>query len=303
MHTVLEQLPPGARVAIVRLRSLGDCVLTTAAIRILKLYRSDLAIGVVVEPRFEAVFTGNPDIEVILEPDFDAVRLFAPDICLNFHGGARSLQLTLYSGARFRAGFSHFRFSFLYNVRIPRAQQILGEERVVHTVEHLASAMFSLGVPKTEIPRACLYPIEPAPPMNRPYCIIHPLASQMDKTWPAERFLAVADTIQPDLKPVFIGAAGDNLSSFSNFTCLQGHSLEQVKSLIAGATLFVGNDSGPAHMAAAFGIPVVVIFGSSDSDIWYPWRTPSRVLRSHTGIEWIGVERVVQSLQELRVHV
>ena len=43
-----------------------------------------------------------------------------------------------------------------------------------------------------------------------------------------------------------------------------GAPLAEVKSLLAGASLFVGNDSGPAHMAAAFGVPVVVIFGSSD---------------------------------------
>ncbi len=41
-----------------------------------------------------------------------------------------------------------------------------------------------------------------------------------------------------------------------------------VKSLMAGASLFIGNDSGPAHIAAAFGVPVVVIFGSSDPVTW-----------------------------------
>ena len=38
-----------------------------------------------------------------------------------------------------------------------------------------------------------------------------------------------------------------------------------VKSLMAGAQLFIGNDSGPAHIAAAFGVPVVVIFGAVES--------------------------------------
>ena len=44
----------------------------------------------------------------------------------------------------------------MYNVRIPRAQEILGVERTVHTAEHLASAMFYLGAPVGEIPRAKL---------------------------------------------------------------------------------------------------------------------------------------------------
>jgi ADP-heptose:LPS heptosyltransferase len=302
MPTVLEQLPPGARVAIVRLRSLGDCVLTTAAIRVLKRYRDDLSVAVVVESRFQAAFTGNPDIKTLLEPQIGAVRAFRPDLCLNLHGGTRSLQLTALSGARIRAGFAHHRYSFIYNVRIPRAQQVLGEERVVHTVEHLASAMFYLGVPRTEIPRACLYPVAPAPTVRKPYCIFHPVASQADKAWPAEKFAEVARLCASDMRPVFIGAAGDDLSVFSRYTCMQGRSLEEVKSLIAGATAFVGNDSGPAHIAAAFGVPVVVLFGSSNSNIWYPWRTPSRVLQSREGIALITIDRVVQSLQELRVH-
>ncbi len=91
------------------------------------------------------------------------LRSWRPRLCLNLHGGTRSAWLTALSGARWRAGFGHFRHQFVYNVRIPRAQQILGVERTVHTAEHLASAMFWLGVPLTEIPRATLFaaPSEP----------------------------------------------------------------------------------------------------------------------------------------------
>jgi ADP-heptose:LPS heptosyltransferase len=52
---------------------------------------------------------------------------------------------------------------------------------------------------------------------------------------------------------------------------LQGASLAQFAAALTGARLFVGNDSGPAHMAAALARPVVVIFGSSSSPIWGPW--------------------------------
>ena len=60
-------------------------------------------------------------------------------------GGTRSAQLTIASRSPTRAGFEHFRFQQIYNVRIPRAQQILNVDRKVHTAEHLASAMFYLG--------------------------------------------------------------------------------------------------------------------------------------------------------------
>ena len=58
----LARLDPGSHVAIIRLRSLGDCVLSTPAIHLLKQARPDLKIAVVVEPRFAEVFEGNPDV-------------------------------------------------------------------------------------------------------------------------------------------------------------------------------------------------------------------------------------------------
>src|SRR5437764_12233017 len=83
MASVLEQLAPASRVAVIRLRSLGDCVLTTPALEILKRARPDLRVAVVVEERFRAVFEGNPDIETLLTPDWRALRAWRPELCLN----------------------------------------------------------------------------------------------------------------------------------------------------------------------------------------------------------------------------
>jgi len=124
-------------------------------------------------------------------------------------------------GARFRAGFAHFRFPWIYNVRIPRAQQILGVDRKVHTAEHLASAAFYLGAARMEIPRAKLFAGQARArtgPAIPPYAVLHPVAAGPAKTWPAERFVAVASHLQQsfDLQPVFIGGPGDDLSRFAN---------------------------------------------------------------------------------------
>src|SRR5690242_17016832 len=98
MPSALEQLPSGSRVAIIRLRSLGDCVLTTPAIEILKQSRPDLRIGVVVEPRFAPVFEGDPDVSEIIKPTVSAVARFRPALTVNLHGGTRSMVLTAGSG-------------------------------------------------------------------------------------------------------------------------------------------------------------------------------------------------------------
>jgi len=103
------------------------------------------------------------------------------------------------------------------------------------------------------------------------------------------------------LEPVFIGGPGDDLSPFEVYRCIHGTALKDAMSLIQGAALFAGNDSGPAHIAAAFGIPAVVLFGPSDPAIWRPWRTEAEVLVSRDDIGRIRVEQVMHAIDQLRV--
>jgi ADP-heptose:LPS heptosyltransferase len=303
---LLERLPSGSRIAVIRLRSLGDCVLTTPALALLKTYRPDLGIGMVVEKRFADLFEGSPHIDEILPPAAGAVRKWRPKMALNFHGGPRSMWLTAASGADIRAGFAHHAYSFLYNTKFPRAQEILGPEilggaRRVHTAEHLASAMFWMGVPRTEIPRARLTAGQPA--LTGAYIVFHPFASTLQKTWPSERFLAVAEHLRDKagLEPVFLAGPADDSSAFARFRVYRGVPLAQVKSILAGAQLFIGNDSGPAHIAAAFGVPVVVLFGPSDPGNWAPWRTEGHVLTNPDAIDRISVGEVIAAVEALRV--
>lgn len=278
-----------------RLRSLGDCVLSTPAIHLLKRHRPDLEIGVVVEERFADVYAGNADVSRILSPEASAMAAFRPRLAINLHGGTRSIGLTVASLAPRRAGFAHYRAAWLYNLRIPAAQEILGVDRKVHTAEHAASAMFYLGVPEQEIPRARLA----ARPSARSgsYAVIHPFASAPDKAWPAERFIAVARGLGMDV--VVIGSPNDDFAPFLEFDIACG-SLAEASALLAGASLFIGNDSGPAHMAAAHGVPTVVLFGPSDEAVWGPWRTRSQVLKS-VDLAGISVDEAVAAVAGLGV--
>jgi ADP-heptose:LPS heptosyltransferase len=212
------------------------------------------------------------------------------------------MWMTAASVASHRAGFAHHKGSFIYNFPIPRAQQILREERVVHTAEHLASAIFHLGAPRTEIPRAALYSRD-AVPEQRPYAVIHAIAATPQKTWSSDGFRQLAGHLRRDhhLEPIFIGAASDDLSAFSDFRIINNAPLEQTKSLLKGATLFVGNDSGPAHMAAALGLPVVVLFGPSDPLVWAPWKTASEVLVDAEDIQRIAPDAVIAAVDRVRV--
>ncbi len=102
------------------------------------------------------------------------------------------------------------------------------------------------------------------------------------------------------MEPVFIAGPGDDATAFQSFQVLRAAPLEDVKSLIAGAQMFIGNDSGPAHIAAAFGVPVVAIFGASNPVTWAPWRTEARVLTSPQGIGAIETAEVIAAIDSLK---
>ena len=303
MSPVVEQLPRGGRVLIIRLRSLGDCVLTTPALSLLHEYRPDLHIAVMADHAFRPVFEHNPDLFLLPQPTLPEALAFRPHLTLNLHGGTRSMQLTAASLARWRAGFAHHSLSRLYNVRIPRAQEILGEERTVHTAEHLASAMFFLGVPVSDIPRARLH-LPPATTPEAPHgplAIVHPFAATPEKTWPAGRFVLLAAHLRDrmGLSPLIIGSDKDDFTPFRQFPCFLGAPLDEIKKLMSMASLFVGNDSGPAHMAAAFGLPVLVFFGPSDEVVWRPWRTKYELLKNPAGCPAIPFEDALAALPRL----
>ena len=299
--TVLEHLPEGARVAIIRLRSLGDCVLTTPAISILKTARPDLELGVVAEPPFATVFEGNPLVSQILAPRWQAVRKFGSSLCVNLHGGTRSQWMTALSGARWRAGFAHYKSTVAYNIRIPRAQKTLGVNRTVHTAEHLASAFFAMGAPLAEIPRGQLFtegtlPLE----IQGRYAVLHPFASTAEKAWASDRFCEVARYLRLwHIEPIFLAGPQDDTGAFKAHAVLKG-TLVEAKALMSKAAVFIGNDSGPAHMAAAFGVPSIVMFSTTNPTIWGPWRTESEVIVANEGLKTVTVSRVIAALERLK---
>ncbi len=302
--SLLPGLPAGSRILIIRLRSVGDIVLLTPALQLLKCWRRDLEVSVLLERRFYGLLDHHPDADEILylgdadgrrtaRSQIDAVRRLRRrrfSLCLNLHGGPTSAFLARSSGAQWTVGFHHFRHRRLYDFLIPDARTIL-HQSVLHTAEHQASALFALGLPRRAVPAARLFPsaaeldwwqterarLNLGP--TQAYALIHPTALYPTKQWAAENFAEVGRFLEgAAIAPVYGSGPGESAALDSvaraaktSVRRLEGASLGQYAAAIAGARLFLGNDSGPAHMAAALGRPLVVVFGSSSSAIWGPW--------------------------------
>jgi heptosyltransferase-3 len=111
------------------------------------------------------------------------------------------------------------------------------------------------------------------------YALIHPAAAFATKTWASENFARVAEHLNDrGLKIVAIAAPNEraileSLTEESDIPILtfDNLTLPEITALASRAKLFVGNDSGIAHIAAAMKTPTVVIFGSSNRDHWRPW--------------------------------
>jgi predicted lipopolysaccharide heptosyltransferase III len=312
--SLLPSLPEGARLLVIRLRSLGDLLLATPAFRALKQWRPDLRLSVLVYSGFAPILAGNPDLEEVIA--FNPAGAAAPvaiagvatrlrrrrfAACFNLHGGTLSALLTWASGAPHRIGFRHFRFGFVYSLRTPDTRQLFGRNRL-HTVETQLAPFYAAGLPQGEIPPLQLFPqadVQAAVaqalatrgvrPGSR-YAVVHPVANFFTKEWPFERYAELARVLEEDhgLAPVFTcgPGEGEKLDAVAHaagkaLKRLDSLSLPELVALMAGATLFVGNDSGPAHIAAALGRPAVVLYGSSDSSRWHPWRAPHAVVQNY----------------------
>ena len=111
------------------------------------------------------------------------------------------------------------------------------------------------------------------------FALFHPAAAFETKQWAAENFARTAEFLhEKSLKTVAVAAKHERpvlerLQAETNvpIAAFDDLTLPEITALASKATLFVGNDSGIAHIAAAVNTPSVVIFGSSNRDHWRPW--------------------------------
>ncbi len=135
-----------------------------------------------------------------------------------------------------------------------------------------------------------------------PILALAPAANWVGKTWPLERFTQVAMRLlgphgaMADGRLMVLGGPGDKKlawglqdvvprNRFINLT--GGVDLLTAYACLKHARLFIGNDSGTMHLAAAAGVPTLGLFGPSDEQLYAPWGDTTRVVRGPREYEQI----------------
>lgn len=287
------------RVLVVRLRSIGDTVLSTPSLFALKRFLPHTAVDILVEDWVAPVLDGFAHVnEVITLQRKSAasrarvarqLRANRYDVVYNLHGGTTATFLTRATGARHRVGYENYQYARLHNHLSPSASLLWGQNKT-HSVEQQLALLGWTGVPVSDRPATMLAVTEAArTTIDRrlqannltaiPFAIIHPAAAFQTKQWAAGNFGRVADAlIEQGLAVVVITTPNEQAiieelkrNSNSPVTAFTDLTLPEITALLSRARLFVGNDSGIAHMAAAVKTPAVVIFGSSNRAHWRPW--------------------------------
>lgn len=164
---------------------------------------------------------------------------------------------------------------------------IQGGRRPGHRLAHLAAL---LGVTPPPLPVIWTAPEDNARaaallPEGRPWLVLGPTANWHRKVWPAERFVEVAlrltapDGALPGAGIAILGGPGDQersmatpvLTALPQALDLVGKlELPEAAAVLARAAMFIGNDSGLMHLAAAAGAPTLGLFGPTPSDEYGP---------------------------------
>lgn len=285
-----HRLDEGAKILIVRLGAIGDVIHTLPAVASLRRQYPGAHLAWVVERGGAAqVLRDNPLIDQLIELDLTARRgmlgrALAPlsgfDLALDFQGLIKSSLLARLSGIRRRIGFD------FGSLREPIAGLFLTERVAadddLHIIEKNLRLVSHLGV---EPLRPYRFAIEPGAKdedfarqvigsASPRFAILNPGGGWKTKLWPPERFGALADRLWRECRITSLvthGPGEEMLAHRVVEAAREGKAvalpstLKQFLALAQRAMLFVGGDTGPMHLAAAAGAPIVALLGPTSA--------------------------------------
>ena len=252
------------RILFISSTRIGDAVLSTGLLSALLERHPGARITIACGPAAEGVFTRMPGLERVW-------------VLRKRRWSTHWLGLWRHAALQWWDLVVDLRGSAMAWLVPARARAVMrGGRRPGHRLAHLAEV---LGLAPPSLPVAWWDVADAAalPPLPEHFLALGPTANWSYKVWPPERFVALARAIE--LPVIVLGGPGDAeaamaapvLVALPGATDLVGRlTLPQAAALLSRATLYVGNDSGLMHLAAAAGAPTVGLFGPTSADEYAP---------------------------------
>lgn len=276
-----------ARVGLIRGGALGDFVLTLPLVRALQ---SRVPAG-------RLILVGSPATARLAGPQIDCIdaetgdwpRLFASSASDEVHrrfSECRLLVACVAGGpSALSARYAHNLRSLCPNLRVTDPLPEPGQNR--HMTSRLLDAVRQPG-------SSALAPQEPRIPVPardkaRELIVLHPGSGGRDKCWSADRFASLNERLEALGHRVVVLWGPVEEARRNEFPeSLQKARLSpatpwDLACHLSGARLYIGNDSGPGHVAAAVGCPTLSLFGPTDPALWRPFGRRARVLQAPDG--------------------
>lgn len=307
-------------ILIIKPSSLGDIIDALPAVGAIRKRFPSARISWLVKSEWAAILAGHPAIDEAIAVPFrwgkifqlvQAVRKRPFDLVVDLQGLLRSAILGYVTGASVRIGFAAAREGaprfYTDRVSIP--------EGVVHAVDRYRMLTRKLGCDSQTA--GFDIPISPERMTNLrsslseegltesvPFALIHPTARWESKKWEPTRFAELADWVarEKKLSVVFVGSKGEREEIDSILRQMKQTAvnmagkttLPELAQFIRQAQFFICNDSGPMHLAAAVGTPVVALFGPTDPRKIGPYGAGHTVIRKEVGCAGCSRNRCVR---------
>lgn len=281
-----------SKILVIKLRAIGDVLLSTVVLKNLREAFPQAQIDFLTEKPSREVLEGNSDITSSIIFDnttqngaglvFD-IRRRNYDLIIDLFGNPRSALITFFSGAPHRVGYRFKWRRHCYNIIVePRGGD-------VHNTEFNLDALRKIQIPvNSTSPNFPLQDIAERYAENffktagldrQSVVALNPGGGWYTKRWRAQHFARLGDMITAYTNsPVIIiwGPGEQNeaeqirSSMKSDAILIPKTTLKELASLLKRCLVMVTNDSGPMHIAAAVGTPVVAIFGPTNPELQGP---------------------------------
>ncbi len=221
------------------------------------------------------------------------------DLVIDFQGNLKSAVMNLITGSGNRLGFGRgyckeFNYLSTHHHAYPSGKKIHRIEKNLSLIKELdIETSFLrpfLPVTKNDAEYISSFINKIADP-SLPIIIIHPGTSKFGafKQWPSQNYTLLADMILDKHKAniIFTWGPGEfdtvkeivESMKHNALPACETKSIKQLTELINRATLFIGGDTGPLHIASVMGIPVVGIYGPKDPAIYGPYDGTAIVIK------------------------